>query len=213
VIVHNKLLRSQCTHTHTTKCMPYCLFCSFTFSSLHWLYFNIALLIHTSVTMHILHTSMPISYCTVHILCIRHIFITNTHTHIYIYLLLNKRYNSCKVLAFSTIFFHSRVLNLFRPFLEFHLSQVVSDVVPSLFRSSYWSSYVWLPFVYICYHTGFRFSMDLSKPTQSLGTHTHTHTYIYICQEKCSVGITCNKYMQTHFKHVTEIILIVINSR
>jgi hypothetical protein len=38
--------------------------------------------------------------------------------------------------------------------------------------------------------------------------------YIYIyCQEKCLVGIVCNKYMQTHFKHVTEIILIVINSR
>jgi len=34
------------------------------------------------------------------------------------------------------------VLDLFRPFQEFRLSQVVPDVViPSLFRSSYWSSY------------------------------------------------------------------------
>ena len=62
------------------------------------------------------------------------------------------------------------VLDLFRPFQEFHISQVVPNVViPSLFRSSYWSSYIWLPFMYISYHAGFRFSMDVSKPTQSLG--------------------------------------------
>jgi len=61
------------------------------------------------------------------------------------------------------------VLDLFRPFQEFHLSQLVPDVVtPSLFRSSYWLSHIWLPFMYISYHTGFRFPMDVSKPTQSL---------------------------------------------
>jgi len=86
-------------------------------------------------------------------------------------LLLNKRYNSCRVLAFSTIFFPFKaVLGLFRPLKEFHPSQVIPNIIiPSVFRSSYWSSYIWLPFIYFPYNTCFRFSMYMSKPAQSLG--------------------------------------------
>jgi len=60
-------------------------------------------------------------------------------------------------------------LGLVRPLKELHPSQVIPDVIPSVFRSSYWSSYVWLPFIYFPNNAGFRFSMYVSKPAQSLG--------------------------------------------
>ena len=62
------------------------------------------------------------------------------------------------------------VLGLFRPFKELHLSQVIPDIViPSVFRSSNWSSYTWLPFIYFLYNVGFRLSIYVSVPAQSLG--------------------------------------------
>ena len=62
------------------------------------------------------------------------------------------------------------VLGLFRQFKELHLSQVIPDIViPSVFRSSNWSSYIWLPFMYFLYNAGFRLSIYVSVPAQSLG--------------------------------------------
>jgi len=59
---------------------------------------------------------------------------------------------------------------LFRPFKELHLSQVIPDIViPSVFSSSKWSSYIWLPFIYFLYNAGFRLSIYVSVPAQSLG--------------------------------------------
>jgi hypothetical protein len=52
------------------------------------------------------------------------------------------------------------VLALFRPFKELHLSQVIPDIViQSVFKSSNWSSYIWLPFIYFLYNAGFRLSI------------------------------------------------------
>jgi hypothetical protein len=62
------------------------------------------------------------------------------------------------------------VLGLFRPFRELYLSQVIPDIViPSMFRSSNLSSYIWLPFVYFLYSAVFRLSIYVSVPVQSLG--------------------------------------------
>jgi len=59
------------------------------------------------------------------------------------------------------------VLGLFRPFKELHLSQVIPNIViPSVFRSSNWSSYIWLPFIYFLYNAGFRPSIYVSVPAQ-----------------------------------------------
>jgi len=60
-------------------------------------------------------------------------------------------------------------LDLFCPFYEFHLLQVVPDIVfPSGLWSSYRSSCEWVPFVYFLYNTSFRRSIYVSKPPQSL---------------------------------------------
>ena len=62
------------------------------------------------------------------------------------------------------------ILDLFCSFYEFHLLQVVPDIVfPSGLGSSYWSSCEWFSFVYFLYNTSFRHSIYVSKPTQSLG--------------------------------------------
>jgi hypothetical protein len=59
------------------------------------------------------------------------------------------------------------VLGLFRPFKELYLSQVIPDIViPSMFRSSNWSSYIWLPFIYFFYNADFRLSIYVSIPAQ-----------------------------------------------
>jgi hypothetical protein len=61
------------------------------------------------------------------------------------------------------------VLGLFRLFKELRLSQVIPDIViPFMFRSSNWSSYIWLPFIYFLYNAGFRLSIYVSVPAQSL---------------------------------------------
>jgi len=57
------------------------------------------------------------------------------------------------------------ILDLFCPFHEFHLLQVVPDIV---FPSGLGSSCEWFPFVYFLYSTSFRHSTYVSKPTQSL---------------------------------------------
>jgi len=62
------------------------------------------------------------------------------------------------------------ILDLFCPFHEFQLLQVLPDIVfPSGLGSPYWSSCEWFPFVYFLYNTSFRHSICVSKPTQSLG--------------------------------------------
>jgi len=59
---------------------------------------------------------------------------------------------------------------LFRPFKELPLSQVIPDIViSSVFRSSNWSSYIWLPFMYFLHNAGFSLSVYVSVPAQSLG--------------------------------------------
>jgi len=85
-------------------------------------------------------------------------------------LLLNKHYNSCSLGFLNNFLPFKAVLGLLRQLKELHPSQVIPDVIiPSVFRSSYWSSYVWLPFIYFPYNAGFRLSMYVSKPAQSLG--------------------------------------------
>ena len=79
------------------------------------------------------------------------------------------RYNSGTVVAFSTISFHLRRFWTCSSHFMFHLSQVVPDVFPSGLRSSHSSSCRWFPFVYFPCNTGFRHSIHVSKPTQSLG--------------------------------------------
>ena len=62
------------------------------------------------------------------------------------------------------------ILDLSCPFYDFHLLQVLPDIVfPSAFGSSYWSSCEWFPFVYFLCNTSFSHSIYVSKPTQSLG--------------------------------------------
>ena len=88
-------------------------------------------------------------------------------------------YNSGRVLAFSkNILPFKAILDLFYPFYKFHLSQVVPDVVfTSGLRPSHWSPCRWFPFVYFPYNTGFRHSIYVSKPTQSLGFNIIYYIY------------------------------------
>ena len=61
------------------------------------------------------------------------------------------------------------ILRLFYPFWEFHLFQIILDIIfPSWLGSSYWSSCLWFPFVYFLYNNRIRHSIYMSKPTQYL---------------------------------------------
>ena len=92
------------------------------------------------------------------------------HHHHHHLLLLLLRYNSGRVLAFSTISFYLRRSWTCSAHFMFHLSQVVPDVVfPLGLRLSHWSNCRWFPFVYFPYNAGFRHSIYVSKPTHSLG--------------------------------------------
>ena len=78
------------------------------------------------------------------------------------------------------------ILDLSCPFYEFHLLQVVPDIVfPSGLGSSYWSSCEWFPFVYFLYNTSFRHSICVSKPTQSLGFDTIYYFRCFIQSSNC----------------------------
>jgi hypothetical protein len=62
------------------------------------------------------------------------------------------------------------ILDLSCPFDNFHLFQVIPDIVfSSGLGPSYWSLCEWFPFVYLIYNTSFGHYIYVSKPTQSLG--------------------------------------------
>jgi hypothetical protein len=61
------------------------------------------------------------------------------------------------------------ILDLSCLFYKFRLFQVIPDIIfPSGLGPSYWSTCKWFPFVYFLYSTGFRHSIYVSKPIQSL---------------------------------------------
>ena len=81
--------------------------------------------------------------------------------------LLMKRYNSCRVLAFSTIFFHLAFSTIFfhsrrswassdHLVIFIFLKSFLTSSSHLFFRSSHWSSCKRLPFIYFLYNTGFR---------------------------------------------------------
>ena len=62
------------------------------------------------------------------------------------------------------------ILDLFRLFYKFHLSQIIPDVVfPSGLGPSHWSTCRWFPFVYFPYDISSKHSVCVSKRTQLLG--------------------------------------------
>ena len=89
-------------------------------------------------------------------------------TLVLLLLLLLWRYNSVRVLAFSTISFHlRRSCTCSAHFISFIF--FISFLTSSRLGFSNWSSSEWFPFLYSFYYASFGHSIFVSKPTQSLG--------------------------------------------
>jgi hypothetical protein len=124
--------------------------------------------IFLSLAIHLLMALDPfLFYKNLHVKWVWNNTNTTVYIHTYISLLLLWRYNSERVLAFSTIAFLFRaVLHLFCPLHKLHLLHIIPDIIiPSRLGPSSWSSYEWFPLVYSFHYAGFRHSICVSKPT------------------------------------------------
>jgi hypothetical protein len=87
------------------------------------------------------------------------------------------------------------ILGLLRLFKELHLSQVIPNIfIPSMFRSSNWSRYTWLPFMYFLYYAVFGLSINVSVPAQSLGLNIESNLRFDILSKVISL---CKRLQHT----------------